>query len=97
MALSRKTRNQIADLSTSGIDGYYTSPAKFFGKLDWTLRQSTEGLQMADDYPQTHIDEGRGRIAVSKIGMEAHPLFDVTYTWHKMPSGNWEIICYASC
>jgi hypothetical protein len=93
--LSRKTRNAIATLSTGGVGTYYRSPGVFFTRLEWVLRE--EGFQPeGESHPPIHTDDGRGRIAVVMLGMET-PLYDVVYTWHRMQSGNWEMICYPSC
>ena len=95
--MTNKMRNAIASLSTGGVGTYYTSPGQFFTRLEWTLREI--GLQPESDmHPSIHTEEGRGRVAVTMLGagMDA-PLFDVVYTWYRMPSSNWEFICYPTC
>lgn len=99
MKMTQKVRNAIAGLSTGGRGTYYLRPSAFFSSLDWVLRD--HGLQLVNspytdphaDYPTIHNDDGRGRIAVCALGMDT-PLFDVVYMWHRMPSSNWEFICY---
>ena len=95
--MTKGTREAIASLSTGGVGTYYPSHGAFFTRLDWVLRQ--EGFQPSSSMfpPLFHTNEGRGLVPVSMIGMEEHPLFDVVYTWYKMPSGNYEIVCYPSC
>jgi hypothetical protein len=92
--MTNKTREAIASLSTGGVGTYYTSPGAFFTRLEWVLRE--EGFEGVGDYPAIHTSEGGGRIEVVLLGMET-PLFDVVYNWYRMPSGNWEMICYPTC
>ncbi len=95
MAMTQKTRNAIASLSTGGVNTYYPSTEEFFTRLEWVLRENgfaPEGLT----HPLIHTSEGRGRLPVVMIGGD-QPLFDIMYTWYRMPSGNWEMICYPIC
>jgi len=95
--LSTKARNAIASLSTGGMGTYYPSPAAFFIRLAWVLRDNGfVATQMEEDTPLIHTNDGRGRVEVTPLGIDT-PLFDVVYTWHRMESGNWEMVCYPSC
>jgi len=90
--MTTKLRNAIASLSTGGVGTYYPSTHMFFTRLECVLRD--EGFEYEDlAYPTIHTDEGCGRIPVCMIGMDT-PLFNIAFTWYRMPSGNWEIICY---
>lgn len=92
--MTRKLRNEIASLSTGGVGTYYTSPGVFFTRLEWVLREG--GFEPVGDPPTIHTNEGRYTTPVAPVGMIA-PLFDVVTTWYRMPSGNWEMICYPTC
>ena len=93
--MTRKLRNEIATLSTGGVGTYYSHPGVFFASLERVLQKNE--LSYEDlTYPLIYTSEGRGRISVVNRGMDT-PLFDVVYTWYRMPSSNWEIICYPSC
>ncbi len=93
--LTTQLKSDIATLSTGGPGTYYTSPEVFFTRLEWVLREG--GFEFEDlRYPDIHTSEGRGLLPVVLQGMHA-PLFDVVFTWYKMPSGNWEMVCYPAC
>ena len=103
--MTSKLRNDIASLSTGGVGTHYTHTGGFFTRLDrvlWdnglrvtTQEQGLPGMSCLE-YPIIHTPEGRGRIEVTTTGGEM-PLFDIVYTWYRMPSGNWEFICYPTC
>jgi len=96
--LTRKMREAISSCSTGGVGTHYPSPSRFFSKLEWVLREG--GFEYFDlEYPTIHTNEGRGLLGVVILGdaQVADPLFDVVFTWYRMPSGNWEMICYPTC
>ena len=93
--LTTKMREAIASCSTGGVGTHYHHVGEFFVKLERVLREG--GFEFEDlEYPSIHTTEGRGRLPVCLEGMHT-PLFDVVFTWHRMPSGNWEMICYPAC
>jgi hypothetical protein len=94
--LTSKARNAIATCSTGGVGTYYTSPGAFFTRLEWVLRDL--GLQPeSPEHPPIHTTDGKGKMAITLLGMDT-PLFSVVYTWHRMEeTGNWEMVCYPSC
>jgi len=93
--MTTKLRNAIAALSTGGVGTYYASPGEFFTRLEWVLREG--GFEYEDlAHPTIHTNEGRGLLPVCLLGMDT-PLFSVAFTWYRMPSGNWEVVCYPTC
>ena len=98
--MTRKLRNEIATLSTGGVGTYYDSPGKFFSRLWGVLGnhdlENENTREMEDENPPIHTSEGRGRVTVVNRGMDT-PLFDVWYTWYRMPSGRWEFVCGPTC
>lgn len=95
MALSTKAREAICSVATHGHDSYYPTHEDFFTRLEWVLRE--HGFAFEDlRYPLIHTSEGRGLLPVVIIGSD-QALFDVVFTWYRMPSGVWEMICYPSC
>lgn len=80
-------RNAVSSLSSGA---YYERPRHWWEKLCDTLQKYGYDLN-DDDFPVFYSEEGRGSVSISKEGEEAGR---VIFTWYRMPSFNWEIICY---
>ena len=78
-------REKIAGLS-SGV--YYDSIFQFFATLDGVLLANN--CVMDPEYPQVYNDEGRNILKFNVGDQE----FQVFWTYYRMQSGRWEIICY---
>lgn len=75
--------HHIADLSTGP---YYEKPEVWYEQLTLTLKRhdcEPEGM------PEIHTHSGQGYVKYN--GREEGQIF---FTWHRMPSNRWEIICY---
>lgn len=92
--LGHPIRDEVADLSTRGEGTYYT------GILQWwdTVRQTlhNRGLTFFQcHHPHNTTSEGRGTMELlGPDGVEIDT--QLIYTWYRMRSGRWEIICYLS-
>ena len=85
-------QNDIASLSTGGVNTYYTSPEQFFACLEEILEKHELAYEDLA-YPAISTSEGRGILPIT-FADDATPVLEVFFTWYRMPSYNWEIVCY---
>ena len=89
---NHRMREWFAGLST-GSGKYYETIYEWWDIARGILR--AYGLDWAYDWcPQVFTDEGRGLLALSLIDGGEELNTQVFWTWHRMDSGRWEIICY---
>jgi len=82
--ISKKIRKSVANLSSGNY--YYGEFYHFYDMLCQVLRDY--GITNIDECPQIYSNEGRGA-----IGFEGG---QVIYTYYRMPSFRWEVICYVA-
>lgn len=94
-AWSRQNRCKpcLAHIST-GTGPYWTSPSLFWVALKRTL--SLCGLRLAMDPPLFYNHEGRLLLKLECRETGEEQAFCVAVTYYRMPSGNWEIVCYTT-
>ena len=87
MATLRKIRNLVADCSTGE---YYAQIYDWYAKIRESLE--AENWTVSDECPQVYSSgDGHSLLnVVDSSGRERH----VWFSWYRMPSFNWEIICY---
>lgn len=82
---------KIASLSSGR---YYNQIADWFDLLDQVVQEVGCGEIHLDDCPQVFNSEGNGIIRLPyPFGLGDSDL-QVYWSWYRMPSGRWEIICY---
>lgn len=82
----RILREKIAGLSSGR---YYDQIADWFDLLDQVVQSVSDGeLEMGDSYPSVFNSDGT---MMTQIGDSN---FFVYWSYHRMQSGRWEIICY---
>jgi hypothetical protein len=89
MKISRKMRQKVAETSTGE---YYRSVASWWSLLEIVLGEFGYITQDVN-FPQIHTDAGYSLLTIHP---EDNPdqLAYIWWSWYRMPSGNWEIICY---
>lgn len=81
----KKLREKVAALSSGR---YY--PTLWAWQLDLIQVLTDFGFTLDNSAPfQVYNDEGKGTLRVA--GEEETRVF---FTWYRMPSFNWEIVCY---
>lgn len=88
--IEKKLRNAIASLST-GV--YYEHFHTWYEALEQLLGEY--GFTPQEDYPAIYNDEGRDSMGVvdPQTGEEVGYIW---YSWYRMPSSRWEVICYVA-
>lgn len=82
MKTTQKFTEALASTSTGR---YYKSVAEWWDAVLTICRAFN--VEVTADYPHVYNDNGRSIIALNgKISL--------FWTWYRMPSFNWEIICY---
>jgi hypothetical protein len=92
--VSQVTRNSIASLSTGGAGSYYQHPSHWWNRLTAILE--SEGLKPMLDMPIWYTDDGHATMALETLSGEGVDNVVLCFSWHRMQSYNWEIICYLS-
>ena len=86
-------RNRISDVvckfSTGSEAPYYGCVEQWFYALLGGLK--VNNIVMMSYCPQFPQNEGSGHLIINVHGREELYIF---YSYYKMPSGRWEIICY---
>ena len=79
-------REKIASLSSGS---YYDEISHWFDLLDQVVQNYSDGLlSLGRDCPQVYNDSGSSMLRIGDS-----ELF-IWWSWYKMPSGRWEIVCY---
>lgn len=78
-------RNRIAKLSTGP---YYDEFSHWWEAARDVLTE--DGYYVMGDCPNIYVDAGRGYLNFCRDDIDAN----IFYTWYKMPSGRYEVICY---
>jgi hypothetical protein len=82
----KKLREEVASLSSGR---YYDEISHWFDLLDQVVQNFSDGcLTLGCDCPQVHNDSGSSMIRIGDS-----ELF-VWWSWYRMPSYRWEIVCY---
>lgn len=89
--VSTKTRNSIASLS-SGV--YYQHPSHWWGRLVAILEN--EGLKPSFDMPVFYSEDGHATMGLETLSGEGVDNTVLWFSWHRMTSYNWEVVCYLS-
>jgi len=85
-------REKIAGLSSGR---YYDSIYQWFDLMDQVVQSVCDGYHgVGCDCPQVYNDEGRGSLIPIVYNITGDPDLFVFWTYYRMPSGRWEIICY---
>ena len=88
-AKQTKFREEVARLSTGH---YYKSVHQWYARLCECLHR--HNCKVISECPQVYNQEGRAVIRFqNEDGTETEQVF---WTWYRMPSSNWEIICYVT-
>ena len=90
--MSIVTRNRISDIvvqfSTGGEAPYYRGVEHWFYSLLGGLKVT--GVRVLSECPEFPQAEGDGRLIVTNGKEEMY----IYYTFYRMQSGRWEVICY---
>jgi hypothetical protein len=91
MKIGRPMRKAVASTSTGE---YYHSVASWFSLLEIVLGRFGY-ITQDENFPQVHTNEG---YAILNIHPEDNPneVAHVWWSWYRMPSGNWEVVCYVT-
>ena len=89
--VSTKTRNSVASLS-SGV--YYQHPSHWWNRLTAILE--SEGLTPSFAMPVFYSEDGRATMVLETLSGEGVDNTVLCFSWHRMASYNWEIVCYLS-
>lgn len=82
----KKLREEVASLSSGR---YYDEISHWFDLLDQVVQNFSDGcLTLGCDCPQVYNNSGSSMIRIGDS-----ELF-VWWSWYRMPSGRWEIVCY---
>jgi len=81
--------------STSTTSEYYATPNDWYRRLTRVLVSFNKILA---PMPEIHTQQGRGTLTYEsvpgKTGGNAPRSGKIAFTWYKMVSGNWEMVCY---
>jgi hypothetical protein len=88
-----KLANRIAGVSTHDRYTYYKSPAQFLQRLSDVLREF--GYVTPQFALYLYNMEGCGYIDVTRANKDKTE-FRIYYTYYRMPSYNWEFVCYVT-
>ncbi|MHC4300604.1 MAG: hypothetical protein ACYS7Y_25290 [Planctomycetota bacterium] len=83
----------VSHLSTGSGGPYWTSPALFWAGVKDTLRHC--GLRLVTDPPLFHNESGCYLAHVETPDGQVQN-FGIYVSYYRMPSSNWELVCYTT-
>lgn len=74
------------ELASIGVNFYFDEMADWYRELQWVLSKHE---CRPGPMPEIHCDKGNAFIEYE--GKENGQIY---FSWYKMPSGRWEVVCY---
>jgi hypothetical protein len=89
----KKLSCDVAEISTGGKNGrYYDEISHWYCLLD-NVVQNANCTMSVYEYPKVYNAEGRGLL---EFVDDEYKVYQILWTYFRMSSGRWEIICYVT-